>query len=66
MKWPSKEVRAFVKELKRHGCECSLTKKQHVLVVTPSGERIILAGTPSCPRSRKNSVARLRRAGVAI
>lgn len=54
----------LLRELDRQGFSRRMTKRGHHLVYTPDGRVITtLPSTPSDPRSMKNAVAVLRRAG---
>lgn len=58
-----RETRKLLKQCEAAGCVVERTRR-HYRVVTPSGQAVIVAGTPSDPRSLKNTIADLRRAGV--
>lgn len=61
----NKEVKALLKDLDAAGWPTKRTSKGHHMVFHPETGRKVttLAGTPSDPRSLKNSLADLKRAG---
>lgn len=61
-----KEIKALVRRLVRAGCTVTVTGGCHYKVTAPNGSVVILARTPSDPRSHLNQLARLRRVGVEL
>jgi hypothetical protein len=59
-----KGLRKLLKALDDQDFTAERTKRQHWLIRDQQGRAVTtIAGTPSCPRSSDNSLARLRRAG---
>lgn len=63
----SKDVRQFVRRLKRSGLNVLQTRNQHYVVVNKDGERLhTFGGTPSDHRWMKNAISELRKRGIEL
>lgn len=62
----AKEYRPLVRRVRELGCHVEFTRKRHLLIVTPDGQRVVAPGTPSDHRAIKNTTANLRRCGLDI
>lgn len=60
-----KERRILIRRLHAAGYETRVTSKQHLLVILEGRIVTCFAGTPSDPRSWRNSMAPLRRLGFS-
>jgi hypothetical protein len=61
-----KELRPVIKRAKALGCLVEMTRKNHVLITTPTGGRVLAAGTTANHRAVKNLTSQLRRHGVPV
>lgn len=62
-----KELRPVLVEARGRGCTVGFTAKRHLKITCPSGEVIIMPGTPtSTRRARKNLIVQLRQRGVDL
>lgn len=59
-------ARPLIRWARSLGCEVTRTRKQHWRVTYRGRTVGVIAGTPSCPRSLKNSRAEIRRRIRAI
>lgn len=57
----SKELKALLKVAEDKGFQVAETRNGHVRVLYANQVVTVFAGTPSCPRSFKNSYAPLKR-----
>lgn len=59
-----KEVRELVAEAERQGWRCELRKSGHWMLFPPNGMGpVVMAGTPSDHHWKRNTIAKMRRAG---
>jgi hypothetical protein len=57
----------MVRKAEKAGCDATYSGAGHWKIKTPSGQTVVCSSTPrDTKRSIKNTVARLRRAGVQI
>ncbi|MGP3777083.1 hypothetical protein ACTWJ8_40245 (plasmid) [Streptomyces sp. SDT5-1] len=56
-----REVRDFLRELRRAGCTTKRSKSGHWRITGQNGATISCPNTPSCPRSLPNTRAEARR-----
>lgn len=60
MKVP-REMRHLIQECRDNGWTVEKTRNGHIRFVSPAGEVVMCAGTPSDGRARKNHLAHLKR-----
>lgn len=66
---PPKRLRGIVKLAENHGWSFGLTSQGHIRLQPPpevTVTAVVFSSTPSDGRGDKNSIARLRRAGVPV
>jgi len=63
----NKDMKRLIRKVEDQGGSVRITTKGHVQFKNPEGEIVAVgAGTPSDPRSWKNLIASLRRAGFDV
>ena len=60
------QVQKVLKVAASQGCEIYMQKSGHYKIVTPSGQPVFCAQTPSDWRGVKRTISRLRKAGVNV
>lgn len=60
------EVQKVLAKARQQGCEVILRRSGHYKIITPSGEGIFCAQTPSDYRGVKRTISRLRQAGIDV